>query len=168
MAVMNRSRGDLPGRVSVEIGSVGEGELKIYRDALKAYGVSDRRLAKIKALDGLAKDWATHMSISLRGHHQSYDAQLHELAELADDLTEKMKGTKQEDGTYIPLDAESYSYLAKIKVECVKEGGKGVGVMLALTEALVRMLGASKNNAPAEKATSGWGPMKKVRDAKAN
>ena len=153
--VMNRSSEDLPSRVAVEIGHIDDGDLAIYRQALRAYGVSEKRLAKLKALDGLAKDWATHLSISLRGHHQSYDGQLHNLAELADEIGEKLKET---------TDPEAYSYLAKIQVECVKEAGKGVNTMLTLTEALVRMMTADKNNQGApQKATAGWGPMKRVR-----
>ena len=167
MQVMNRSATDLPASVGTELfGNIGEDDLTIYRNALRAYGVSEARLAKLKALDGLAKDWATHMAISLRGHHQSYDGQLHNLAELADDIAERLKGTKNPDGTYTPLNTEEYTFLAKVKVECVKEGGKGLATMMTLTEALVRMLAADKGKrSSGEKATMGWGPMKKVRPA---
>lgn len=154
----------MPSRVAVEIGHIDDGDLAIYRQALRAYGVSEKRLTKLKALDGLAKDWATHLSISLRGHHQSYDGQLHNLAELADEIAERLKGKEMQDGTRQPLDPEEYSYLAKIQVECVKEAGKGVNTMLTLTEALVRMMTADKNNKGAPiRATAGWGPMKRVR-----
>lgn len=164
MQVLNRSSDDLPERVSVEIGNVDPKDLDIYYTALRAYGVSEKRLAQMRALDGLAKDWATHLSISLRGHHQSYDGQLHNLAEVAEDIKERLKGHKNEDGTYTPLDAESYSWLSKVYVECVKEGGKGVGMMLTLTQALVQMISANKNQAGGPpRATAGWGPMKKVR-----
>jgi len=166
MQVLNRSAEDAPPRVSVEIGSVDPADLEIYHTALRAYGVSEKRITQMKALDGLAKDWATHLSISLRGHHQSYDGQLHNLAEVAEDIKERLKGTKMEDGSYQPLDAETYSWLSKVYVECVKESGKGVGMMLTLTEALVRMIGANKDHGAAPKATAGWGPMKKVRPAK--
>lgn len=163
---MNRSAEDLPAHVEIN-GDIDPAAMNMYWDGLKAYGVSDRRLAKLKTLSGLSKDWATHLSISLRGHHQSYDGQLHNLAELADEIDEKLKGHVQEDGTCAPLSIEEYSYLAKIRVECVKESGKGVDTMLNLTEALVRMMNASqgKGGGP-EKAKAGWGPMKKVREVK--
>jgi hypothetical protein len=157
MALMNRSPDDLPEHVAQEIGSVSEEDMEQYYTALRAYGVSEKRLAKLKSLDGLAKDWATHVSISLRGHHQSYDGQLHNLAEVAESIKEKLDSGD--------LNAEEYSYLSKVYVECVKEAGKGVGMMLTLTEALVRMIGASKNDGAPAKATAGWGPMKKVRPA---
>lgn len=164
MQVMNRSATDLPAKVGVELfGNINDDDLTIYRNALRAYGVSEARLAKLKALDGLAKDWATHMAISLRGHHQSYDGQLHNLAELADDIAERLKGTKNEDGTFTPLNTEEYTYLAKVKVECGKEIGKGVVTLMTLTEALVRMLNADKNKPNnGAKATPGWGEMKRV------
>lgn len=156
--VMDRDRDDLPESTggSELVGQIDEEAMEKYRNALMVYGVSQKRLDKLKALDGLAKDWATHISISLRVTHQSYDGQLHNLAEMADDIKEKLADPG--------LSAEEYSYLSKIYVECVKEGGKGVGLMLALTEALVRMLGADKNkNGGTPKATAGWGPQKKVR-----
>jgi hypothetical protein len=163
--VMNRNSEDLPAHVEIG-GDIDEQAQNLYWAGLKAYGVSEKRLAKIKTLSGLSKDWATHLSISLRSHHQSYDGQLHNLAELADEIDEMLKGKLNEDGTRVPLDVESYTYLAKIRVECVKESGKGVETMLALTEALVRMMNAKdgKGVGP-EKAKAGWGPMKKVREA---
>lgn len=156
MSVLNRNPNDLPRSVAVEIGQVSREDTEQYYVALKAYGVSDERINKLKSLDGLAKNWATHVSISLRGHHQSYDGQLHNLAEVAENIKKRLDVGD--------LDAESYSYLAKVYVECVKEAGKGVGMMLTLTEALVRMIGA-KNEVSPTKAVSGWGPMKKVRKA---
>lgn len=163
--IFDRDESDLPENVSREIGHVGEEDLQMYWSALRASGVSEKRLAKLKSLSGLSRDWATHISLSLRGHHQSYDGQLHNLAEVADDIRERLKGVLAEDGkTLIPLCAEDYSYLAKVYAECVKEAGKGVNTMLTLTEALVRMMNASKDQKGGEeKAQAGWGPMKKVR-----
>lgn len=165
MQILNRNPDDLPAHVAVEIGQVSREEMEQYYTALKAYGVSDERINKLKSLDGLANNWATHVSISLRGHHQSYDGQLHNLAEVAENIKKKLDGVKNEDGTITQLDAESYSYLAKVYVECVKEAGKGVGMMLTLTEALVRMIGAKNEAAPEGKTKMGWGKMKVVRKA---
>lgn len=164
MGVLNRNPDDLPAHVAVEIGQVDAADMAQYYTALKAYGVSDERINKLKSLDGLANNWATHVSISLRGHHQSYNGQLHNLAEVAENIKKKLDGVPGPDGKIVQLDAESYSYLAKVYVECVKEAGKGMGMMLTLTEALVRMIGA-KNEVQTAKAVSGWGPMKKVRKA---
>lgn len=156
LQVIARDTSDLPERVAAEIGQVTDADQQMYWAALKASGVSDRRLAKLKSLSGLAVDWATHISLSLRGHHQSYDGQLHNLADMADDIKKRLDTGE--------LDAESYSYLAKVYVECTKEQGKGVATMLALTEALVRMMAANeKKGGGEEKATAGWGPPKKVR-----
>ena len=155
LQVLSRNESVLPERVNSEIGQVTDGDLQMYWGALRASGVSEKRLEKLKALNGLSQDWATHISLSLRGHHQSYDGQLHNLADLADDIKKKLDAGD--------LGAEEYSYLAKVYVECTKEAGKGVNTMMALTEALVRMMAANKNNAGGEtKAVSGWGPMKKV------
>lgn len=165
--VMGRDPADLPERVANEIGQVTDDDQQMYWNALRASGVSEARLKQLKSLNGLSRDWATHISLSLRGHHQSYDAQLHKLAEVADDIRERLKGQLADDGeTRIPLSAEDYSYLSKVYTECVKEAGKGVNTMLALTEAVVRMMAANKDqHAGEEKATPGWGKMKKVREA---
>lgn len=163
---MARDTTDLPERIEKEIGQVSASDQEMYWAALRASGVSEKRLEKLKSLNGLAIDWATHISLSLRGHHQSYDGQLHNLADIADDIKKRLDGTPDADGKIVQLDPESYSYLAKVYVECVKEAGKGVATMLALTEALVRMMAANKDQkAGEEKATAGWGPMKKVRKA---
>jgi hypothetical protein len=164
MEVVARDESDLPENVVKDIGQVGDEDWKTYWGALRASGVSEKRLEKLKSLSGLSKDWATHISLSLRGHHQSYDGQLHNLAELSDDIGEQMKGKLADDGeTMIPLDAEEFSYLAKIRVECAKEIGNGVKTMLSLTEALVRMMAANDSkNASSGPVKAGWGPMKKV------
>lgn len=164
---MDRGTRDMPIAASgIELAeNIPSLDLENYRRALKAYGVSDKRLEKLKALDGLARDGAMHLAISLRVTHQSYDGQLHNLAEVAEDIKERMKGTQMEDGTIKPLDSESYSYLAKVYVECVKEAGKGFGLMMSGTEAIVRMTMAAKNKngGGGGAAAPGWGPMKKVR-----
>lgn len=155
---MGRRREDLAAIPGVElVDQVAEMDREMYRTALKAYGVSDKQLAKLKALDGLAKNGGRLLSVSLQMTHQNYVGQLHNLAEVADEVREKMSA----DG----IDAETYSYLAKIYVECVKEAGKGYGLMMTGTEAMVRMMASAKSTGPVEKATSGWGPMKKVRKA---
>lgn len=158
MGVLNRNAGDLPEHVSIEIGKATDSDLELYRTALRVYGVSEERLQKIKTLDGLSTNWPAHVAISLRGHHQSYDGQLHNLAEVADGIKKKLDKADK-------LDAEDHSYLAKVHVECVKEIGKGVGMMLQLTEALIRLNKSSQPDPNGGKATSGWGPMKKVRPA---
>lgn len=167
MEVMNRSPEDLPESRAVELfGSIEEDDLTRYRNGLRAFGVSEARLAKLKSLEGLAKDWPTHVAISLRGHHQSFDGQLHNLGELADDITERLKGHKNPDGSYTPLNTEDYTFLAKTRIECVKEHNKGLVTLVSLTEAMFRMVSADKNKgSEGAKAAAGWGPMKKVRAA---
>lgn len=163
---MARDTTDLPERIEKEIGQVSASDQEMYWTALRASGVSEKRLAKLKSLNGLAMDWATHISLSLRGHHQSYDYQLHNLADIADDIKKKLEGASNDKGETVQLDPESYSYLAKVYVECVKEHGKGVVTMLTLTEAVVRMMSANKDQVANEgKAVAGWGPPKKVRKA---
>jgi len=129
-----------------------------YRDALKKYGVSDRQLDKLRALDGLAKNAGHLLSISLQMTHQNYIGQLHNLADVADELKERLNPD---------MPSEEYAALSRAYIECVKEAGKGYGIMLTGTEAMVRMMAAAKGRSPSDtKTTHGWGPMKKVRDAK--
>lgn len=163
---MARDTRDLPERVANEIGQVTEDDQQMYWNALRAAGVSEARLKQLKSLSGLSRDWATHISLSLRGHHQSYDAQLHNLAEVAADIKRQLAGKEMQDGSMQPLDAESYSYLSKVYVECVKQAGNGVNTMLSLTEALVRMMAANKDQkGDSGKAKPGWGAMKKAKKA---
>lgn len=161
-----RGPGDLPESVGgVELAeSVAEMDRQAYRDALKEYGVSDKQLAKLKALDGLAKNGGRLLSVSLQMTHQNYVGQLHNLAEVADELRDRLRGKEMADGSTQPLDFEEYATLSKVYVECVKEAGTGYKLMMAGTEAMVRMIMASKGKSPSgSPAEAGWGPMKKVR-----
>lgn len=145
---------------------VAEMDREAYRNALKEYGVSERQLNKLKALDGLAKNGGRLLSVSLQMTHQNYVGQLHNLAEVADQLKDRMAGKKMEDGSTQPPDVEEHSALARAYIECVKEAGKGYGLMMAGTEAMVRMMASARagDKGAQPKATSGWGPMKKVRE----
>ena len=166
---MNRDASMLPEHVpGIElVDSIAQMDRETYRAALKDYGVSDKQLAKLKALDGLAANGGRLLSVSLQMTHQNYVGQLHNLAEVADDIRERLMPKKDADGNLVPMNAEDYSYLAKVYVECVKEAGKGYGLMMTGTEAMVRMMTAAKADKKPDsgKATAGWGPMKKVRKA---
>ena len=142
-------------------------DLETYRTALKVYGISETQLAKLKALDGLAAGSDRLLAVSFRVSHQSYVAQLHRLAEVADAIKDRLKGSEMQDGTIKPLDDESLGALSKVYVECVKELGRGMKLMLEGIEAIERMRAiASGKESPGEgKAVPGWGPMKKVRPA---
>lgn len=173
MTAMKRRESDIPddpepeAEVNIElVEQVAEMDREAYRAALKQYGVSDRQLNKLKALDGLAKNGGRLLSVSLQMTHQNYVGQLHNLAEVADELKDRMSGNVMQDGSIQPLDIEEHSSLARAYIECVKEAGKGYSLMMAGTEAMVRMMAAARSgNAGAQpKAVSGWGPMKKVRE----
>ena len=166
VAAMGRRPDDLialaPGIELVD--QVAEMDREIYRGALKEYGVSEKQLKKLKALDGLAKNGGRLLSVSLQMTHQNYVGQLHNLADVADQIKERLNGKEMQDGSTQPLDAEEYSYLAKVYVECVKQAGAGYELMMKGTEAMVRMMAAAKGTGIGnEKAQAGWGPMKKVR-----
>jgi hypothetical protein len=146
------------------VDQIAQMDREAYRTALKEYGVSDKQLAKLKALDGLAANGGRLLSVSLQMTHQNYVGQLHNLAEVADDIRERLKPQMGEDGVPTHMNAEDYSYLAKIYVECVKEAGRGYGLMMTGTEAMVRMITASKGEAKGGggQVKGAWGPMKKV------
>lgn len=142
-------------------------DLETYRAALKVYGVSEAHLAKLRALDGLAVGSDRLLAVSFQVSHQSYVGQLHNLDEVADAIKERLKGSLMQDGTYKPLEDESLATLSKVYVDCVKERGRGMKLIVDGIEAIERMkAAASGKETPKEgKAVPGWGPMKKVRPA---
>jgi len=155
LKALGRRRSDLEAIPGIElVDAVAEMDRENYRAALEKYGVSKGTLEKLKALDGLAADGGRLLAVSLQMTHQNYVGQLHKLAEVADDIKKRLTDE---------LGAEDYSYLAKVYVECVKEAGKGYGLMMTGTEAMIRMMVSARGQGGGEpKAQAGWGPMKKV------
>ena len=167
VASMGRRPDDLmamaPGIELVD--QVADMDREMYRGALKEYGVSDKQLKKLKALDGLAKNGGRLLSVSLQMTHQNYVGQLHNLADVADEIRDRLtEMSSPREGVAVALNIEEYSSLAKVYVECVKQAGSGYELMMKGTEAMVRMMAAAKGKSLGnEKAEAGWGPMKKVR-----
>lgn len=166
-APFRRRVDDLPEPVrGIELAeTVAEMDRDIYREGLREYGVSEKQLKKLKALDGLAKDSGRLLSVSLQMTHQNYLGQLHKLADVADDLLERMKGVEI-DGKYIPHAPEDQASLTKCYIECVKEAGKGYQLIMEGTQAMVRMIAVASgvsDTAPARETK--WKP-KKVNPAK--
>ena len=142
-----------------------------YRRALLAYGVSDKYIAKSRALDGMAKNAGRLMAVSMNMTHQNYMGQLHVLGEVADEVKERLKGHKQEDGTYKPLCPEDFATLSRVFTEMTKEMRAGVTLVMQSTEALIRMENAvnGKGNPDAAgKAKPAWGKSKTVNPQKPN
>ncbi len=158
---------DLKGPSLLE--AVEDSDREQYRRALLAYGVSDKYIAKSRALDGMAKNAGRLMAVSLNMTHQNYMGQLHVLSDVADDVRERMKGRMGEDGKLIELGHEDYAMLAKVLLEMTKEMRAGTTLVMQSTEALIRMENAinGKGNPEGEgKKKPGWGVAKKVNPVK--
>ena len=165
---MMRDAQDIPPEVSMEtVKQIEAMDREMYLDSLKKAGVSVKTLDNLKAMDGLAKDAGRQLSMSLEMTHKNFILQLMKLAEVSDNLRERLNGTEV-NGVNVPLDPEQYAAISRVYIECVKEARSGYAMMLTGTEAMVRMMTAAKGkgDSPEGKATAGWGPMKKVRDAK--
>jgi hypothetical protein len=167
---IDRRNGSLPASVkdapTIELGEVvAEADRRRYRAALRKAGVPEKQLEKMKNLDGLATSTGMLISVSLQQTHQNYIGQLHMLSSACDDLHERLKGVTMEDGTVVPLDAESASFLYRCYTEMVKEQGRGYQLMMEGAQALIRMMMMAKGDDPEGRGAQkkpGWGKPKKV------
>lgn len=154
-----RGQDDLPEVVrGVEIAeSISDLDRDAYYSALLDYGVSEAQIKKLRSLDGLAKDSGRRMAASLQISHQNFIGQMHKLAEVRDEVQERMKSATT---------IEEYTMLAKCLVECTKEARQGHETIMEGTQAMVRMIAVASgvsDTAPARETK--WKP-KKVNPAK--
>lgn len=165
-AHLTRAKAPLPTNVpDVNYETSAEEQRETYLRALKGYGISDKQLTRLRALDGLAKGSGTMLSVSLRITHQSYLGQLHSLGDVGDDVRERMKGHKTEDGTYVPLSPSDYAAMARTLIEIAKEARMGTQLILDSIQALARLELIAKGKSPegeGELASPGWNKPKKV------
>lgn len=130
--------------------AIAESDMQAMRDGLKRMGIGDSTLAKLKELDTLAKNDGLFLSISLRTTHRMYFVQAVNLMETADGLKkryldpvqdpDKAPGETKENNN---CNAEERAYFYKCYHEMVKESGRAYSLMMAGTEAMVRMLKAA-------------------------
>lgn len=167
---LDRRPEDLPpalGAPTLELREiVAEADRRRFRASLRKAGVSEKQLQKMKDLDGLAENTGMLLAVSLQQTHQNYIGQLFMLSEVSDELRERLRGTPHPDRVdeFLPLDAESASFLYRCYTEMVKEHGRGYQLMMEGAQAMIRMMmmakGDDPNNGPQKKP--GWGKPKKV------
>lgn len=130
--------------------AIAEADMQAMRDGLKKMGIGEATLEKLKTLDTLAKNDGLFLSISLRTTHRMYFVQAVNLMEAADGLKKRYLDPIQ-DPDKAPGEMkdnkncsdEERAYFYKCYHEMVKESGRAYSLMMAGTEAMVRMLKAA-------------------------
>jgi hypothetical protein len=136
-----------PAAVNLALG-IAEQDAKILLEGLKALGIQEKTLDRLRKLDGLAQSNGHFLSVSLQTTHRMYFLQLVEMMEVAQKMKSDYLDYEQDDpknpGQKLGrLTHEERAWFYKCYTEMVKEAGKGYNTMMEGTKAMVMMLKAA-------------------------
>jgi len=139
-----------PASVNLALG-IAEQDAKILLEGLKALGIQDKTLERLRKLDGLAQSNGHFLSVSLQTTHRMYFLQLVEMMEVAqrmkDDYIEaEIVDPANPEKKLSRLSHEERAWFYKCYTEMVKEAGKGYNTMMEGTKAMVMMLKAASGD----------------------
>jgi hypothetical protein len=168
--VFNRAPLDLPKDepMTIELAQmVEQADRDMHEKGLKALGVSENMLTRLKGLEGLARSSGHFIAISLETTHRSYYLQVLELMEVAKGIRDRLMAPPG-DTNYI-ADDEARAFLGKNYVEMVKEAGRAYELMLTGAQAMVKMIVDTKGlELPnGKKKKHGWAIVEAPKAAKA-
>jgi hypothetical protein len=132
---------------------VDEEDAKMLLEGLRAIGLPEKDLKRIKDLSALAKSNGHFIASSLQTTHRSYFVQVMELTTVARNLKERYLDDVEEDDKDNPgtkkmvrnnkCSDEERAYFYKCYTEMVKEAGRAYEIMMNGAQAMIRMLQAA-------------------------
>jgi hypothetical protein len=156
---MGRTAADAPPGVAVGKPSginltniVDEEDAKMLLEGLRAIGLPEKDLKRIKDLSALAKSNGHFIASSLQTTHRSYFVQVMELTTVARNLKERYLDDVEEVDKETQAKVmvrnnrcsdEERAYFYKCYTEMVKEAGRAYEIMMNGAQAMIRMLQAA-------------------------
>lgn len=157
---MGRTASDAPsslGKSTVNLTTiVDEEDARMLLEGLRAIGLPEKDLKRIKDLSALAKSNGHFIASSLQTTHRSYFVQVMELTTVARNLKERYLDDVEEEDKDNPgskkmirnnrCSDEERAYFYKCYTEMVKEAGRAYEIMMNGAQAMIRMLQAAGGN----------------------